>query len=59
MGPPILFALKKDGTTRFCVLYCMLNAVNIWEFYPVLCINERIDSLGNATIFSTLDANSN
>ena len=54
---PIVFAPKKDGTLRFCVDYRRLNAMTIRDSYPIPRMDECIDSLGNAQVFSTLDAN--
>lgn len=50
---PVLFAPKKDGRLRLCVDYRMLNKMNIKDVYPLPCIDECIDWLGEAFIFST------
>ena len=55
---PVVFAPKKDGTLRFCVDYRRLNAVTLRDSYPIPRMDECIDSLGDAQIFSTLDFNS-
>ena len=55
---PVVLAPKKDGTLRFCVDYRRLNAVTIPDTYPLPRMDDCIDSLGDATIFTTLDANS-
>lgn len=55
---PIVFAPKKDGIMRFCVDYRRLNAIAQRDSYPIPRIDECIDSLGESTVFSTLDANS-
>ena len=52
---PIVFAPKKDGTLRFCIDYRRLNLVTIRDSYPIPRMDECIDSLGHAEIFSTLD----
>lgn len=54
---PIVFAPKKDGTLRFCIDYRKLNAMTIRDSYPIPWMDECIDSLRNAAVFSTLDAN--
>ncbi|MGH0053304.1 MAG: reverse transcriptase/ribonuclease H family protein, partial [Sphaerochaetaceae bacterium] len=55
---PVVFAPKKDGTLRFCVDYRRLNSVTIRDTYPIPKMDECIDSLGDASIFTTLDCNS-
>ena len=57
-GTPVLFVPKKCGKLRFCVDYRKLNSVTIKDAYPLPRIDECIDSLGDAAIFSTLDTNS-
>ena len=54
---PIVFATKADGTQRFCVDYRRLNSITVTDTYPLPRTDECIDSLGDATIFSTLDTN--
>lgn len=53
---PTVFVSTKDETLLFCVIYRKLNAVTIWDSYPIPGMDECIDSLGDAIIFSTLDA---
>lgn len=53
----VVFAPKKDGSIRFCVDYPKLSAINVRDSYPLSRTDECIDPLGNARIFSTLDAN--
>lgn len=54
---PIMIALKKDLALRFFVNYSNMNAITIQGFCPILGIDESIESLADATVFSTLDAN--
>lgn len=54
---PIVLAPKKDGSLRFCVDYRRLNAVTQRDSYPLPRMDDCVDSLGSATIFTTLDAN--
>lgn len=54
----VVFAPKKDGSLRFCVDHRRLNVMTVRDSYPIPKIDECIDSLGTAAIFSTLDANS-
>lgn len=42
---------------RFCVDYRRLNAVTRKHSYPIPRMDDCMDSLGQATIFTTLDAN--
>ena len=52
---PVVFAPKKDGMIRFCIDYRRLNYVTLRESYHIPRMEEYIDTLGEAAIFSTLD----
>jgi len=54
-GAPVLFALKPDGSLRFCVDYRALNAVTKKDRYPLPNIEQLITKLGRSKVFSTLD----
>ncbi|CAN8069905.1 unnamed protein product [Agarophyton chilense] len=54
---PVVLAPKQDGSWRFCVDYRRLNAVTVKDVYPIPRMGEYIDSLGTATVFTTLNAN--
>ena len=55
---PMVVVLKKDGTMQFCVDYRKLNAATVRYSYRLLRMDECIDSLGDATFFTSLDCNS-
>ena len=49
---------KKDRILRFCVDYRRLNMKTMTHSYPLPRMEDCIDSLGDAAVFSTLDCNS-
>ena len=52
---PIVLVKKKDGTHRFCVDYRQLNSLTVKDSYPLPRIDETLDSLSGAKLFSTAD----
>lgn len=52
---PVLLVRKKDGSYRFCVDFCQLNAIIAKSKFPVPVFDELMDELGSASWFSTLD----
>lgn len=52
---PIVLAKKKDGSFRFCVDFRSVNAVTQSLPVPIPRIDESLDSLAGAKLFSTLD----
>lgn len=54
-GAPVLFARKKDGTLRMCVDYRQLNRITVKNRYPLPRIDDLLDRLRGATVFSSLD----
>lgn len=54
---PIFFVSKKDGYLLFFVEYRRVNTVTLLDSYPIPRMEECIDSVGEAKVFSTLDTN--
>jgi hypothetical protein len=57
-GAPVLFQKKADGSLRMCVDYRALNMVTIKNKYPVPLIQDLLDRLSGASIFTKLDLRS-
>ena len=57
-GAPILFVPKKDSSLRFCIDYRWLNKRTIWKRYPLFLLEEILDRLGGARVFSKIDLKS-
>lgn len=54
-GAPVLFVQKKDGSLRMCVDYRALNKLTIQNKYPLPRIDEMLERVRSAKIFSSLD----
>lgn len=52
---PIVLVKKKDGTKRLCVDFRLLNKKIAKDRYPLPLIEDQLDALQNARVFSTLD----
>ena len=57
-GAPVLFVPKPDGTMRMCVDYRALNKLTVRNNYPLPRIDELMDNLAGAKVFSSLDLTS-
>ncbi|XP_053672522.1 uncharacterized protein LOC128722861 [Anopheles nili] len=52
---PVTLARKKDGTLRVCVDYRELNRKMVKDCFPMRNIEDQIDRLKSANVFTTLD----
>ncbi|GBL82029.1 Retrovirus-related Pol polyprotein from transposon 297, partial [Araneus ventricosus] len=52
---PVVLVKKKDGSSRLCIDYRRLNKITVREHFPLPLIDDLLDRLQSANIFSTLD----
>ncbi len=52
---PVVLVRKKDSTHRFCVDYRRLNDVTIKDAHPLPRVDDTLDRLSGARVFSTID----
>jgi hypothetical protein len=57
-GAPVLFVQKKDGSQRMCVDYRSLNDVTVKNKYLLPCIEDLLDQMRGARVFSKIDLRS-
>ena len=53
-----MFARKKDGSLRLCIDYRALNAISVKNKYPLPHIEDLLDRVRGATVYSKLDGDS-
>jgi len=52
---PVVLVRKKDGAYRLCIDYRQLNWKIVKDRYPLPLIDDQLDRLQGAKIFTTLD----
>ena len=57
-GARVTLVPGKDGLQRFCITFHNSNAVTIFDSFPFLHINDLLQKVGQAKIFSKMDRQS-
>lgn len=57
-GAPVLFVRKKDGSMRLCIDYGQLNQMTQKNKYPLPRVDDLLDQLQGASVFSKSDLRS-
>jgi hypothetical protein len=54
-GAPLLFVPKPDGSLRMCTDWRALNKQTMKDVYPLRRIDDMVDTLKDAKVFSSID----